>query len=353
MKSIKQHILERLVLSKSDKHKITYDMLFDALNNMKHSGLRLADIWLPDKRPVLPELEDEKRVAGWQITALYCRINEKGEYVISMNVAQKHPPYNTAFVRLTPENLHIVFSDEDLEKIYESLVEDDSKIEKAVNARIAIKLLEKINLKIEKQHTQNTSNSLDEYQEIMAKIISKKMELLNMTKMFIYERDLILLSLLEDDLRENKTQYLNELINLKYEIIFLSENIESYAVNNNFKINLNEIVITETNEDLYQMMRVKFAEGSAIKEMTNMLAYPKSNMDFDLYSRAYYLKSVLIMLSNTDYKEALQSKETLKGRFEEMKILSLYNSLALDLIKTAFTETETLKNKHCALKLKI
>lgn len=123
MKSIKQHILERLVLSKSDKHKITYDMLFDALNNMKHSGLRLADIWLPDKRPILPELEDEKRVAGWQITALYCRINEKGEYVISMNVAQKHPPYNTAFVRLTPENLHIVFSDEDLEKIYNEALE--------------------------------------------------------------------------------------------------------------------------------------------------------------------------------------------------------------------------------------
>lgn len=123
MKSIKQHILERLVLSKSDKHKITYDMLFDALNNMKHSGLRLADIWLPDKRPVLPELEDEKRVAGWQITALYCRINEKGEYVISMNVAQKHPPYNTAFVRLTPENLHKVFSDEDLEKIYNEALE--------------------------------------------------------------------------------------------------------------------------------------------------------------------------------------------------------------------------------------
>lgn len=124
MKSIKQHIQERLVLRKSGNNgEITFDMLFDALNNMKHSGLRLADIWLPDKRPVLPELEDEKRVAGWQITALYCRINEKGEDVISMNVAQKHPPYDNTFVRLTPENLHKVFSDEDLEKIYKEALE--------------------------------------------------------------------------------------------------------------------------------------------------------------------------------------------------------------------------------------
>ena len=125
MRNLKDIILERLVLSKSrNNHKITYDMLFDALNNMKRAGLRLSDIWLPDERPILPELEDEKRVAGWRITALYCRITEIGEYVISMNVIQRHPPYNSAFVRLTPENLHIVFSDEDLEKIYNEAIEN-------------------------------------------------------------------------------------------------------------------------------------------------------------------------------------------------------------------------------------
>lgn len=124
MKTIFSYIQEKLVIRKLDKHKITYDMLFDALNNMKRAGLRLADIWLPDQRPILPYLEDEKRVAGWQIVALYCRINELGEDVISMNVIQKRPPYNTAFVRLTPENLHIVFSDEDLDKIYKEAIEN-------------------------------------------------------------------------------------------------------------------------------------------------------------------------------------------------------------------------------------
>lgn len=99
-------------------------MLFDALNNMKRAGLRLADIWLPDERPKLPELEDEKRVAGWQITALYCRITETGEDVISMNVMKPRPAYDTAFVRLKPDDLHTVFSDEDLEKIYNEAIEN-------------------------------------------------------------------------------------------------------------------------------------------------------------------------------------------------------------------------------------
>lgn len=125
MKSIKQHILERLVLSKSrNNNEITYDMLFDALNNMQHLALHLADIWLPDKRPILPKLEDEKRVAGWQITTLYCRINELGDKAIYMNVTPTYSSHNSAFVRLTPENLHIVFSNKDLEKIYNEAIKN-------------------------------------------------------------------------------------------------------------------------------------------------------------------------------------------------------------------------------------
>lgn len=99
-------------------------MLFDALNNMKRAGLILSNIWSSDEMPILPELEDEKRVAGWQIVALYCRITEQGKNVISMSVEQTRSSHNCAFVRLTPENLHIVFSDEDLEKIYNEAIEN-------------------------------------------------------------------------------------------------------------------------------------------------------------------------------------------------------------------------------------
>ena len=125
MKTIKQHILERLIISKSrNNNKITYDMLLDALKNMKRGGLMLSDIWASDELPILPELEDEKRVAGWQIDALYVRITEQGDYVISMSLEQTHASHNCAFTRLTPENLHIVFSDEYLEKIYNKALEN-------------------------------------------------------------------------------------------------------------------------------------------------------------------------------------------------------------------------------------
>ena len=125
MKTIKQHILERLILNKSrNNNKITYDMLLDALKNMKRAGLMLSDIWSPDEMPILPELEDEKRVAGWQIVALYVRITERGEYVITMSLEQTHSSHNCAFTRLTPENLHIVFSDENLEKIYNEAIKN-------------------------------------------------------------------------------------------------------------------------------------------------------------------------------------------------------------------------------------
>ena len=125
MKTIKQHILERLILNKlHNNNEITYEMLFDALNNMKRSGLILSDILSSNEKLILPKLEDEKRVAGWQIVALYCRINEQGDNVIYVSVEQTQSSHNCAFVRLTPENLHIVFSDEYLEKIYNEAIEN-------------------------------------------------------------------------------------------------------------------------------------------------------------------------------------------------------------------------------------
>ena len=125
MKTIITYIQEKLIIRKSSNNiEITYDMLLDALKNMKRQGLILSDIWSPNEMPILPELEDEKRVAGWQIVALYVRITERGEYVISMSLEQTHSSHNCAFTRLTPENLHIVFSDEDLEKIYNKAIEN-------------------------------------------------------------------------------------------------------------------------------------------------------------------------------------------------------------------------------------
>ena len=125
MKTIITYIQEKLIIRKSsNNNEITYDMLLDALKNMKRSGLMLSDIWSPNEMPILPELEDEKRVAGWQIVALYCRITEQGKNVISMSVEQTHSSHNCAFVRLTPENLHIVFSDENLEKIYNEAIKN-------------------------------------------------------------------------------------------------------------------------------------------------------------------------------------------------------------------------------------
>lgn len=125
MKAIITYIQEKLIIRKSNNNnEITYDMLLDALKNMKRSGLMLQDIWAPDELPILPELEDEKRVAGWQIVALYVRITERGEYVITMSLEKTRSSHNCAFVRLTPENLHIVFSDEDLEKIYNKAIEN-------------------------------------------------------------------------------------------------------------------------------------------------------------------------------------------------------------------------------------
>ena len=125
MKTIITYIQEKLIIRKSsNNNEITYDMLLDALKNMKRSGLMLSDIWSPNEMPILPELEDEKRVAGWQIVALYVRITERGEYVITMSLEQPHSSHNCAFTRLTPENFHIVFSDEDLEKIYNKAIQN-------------------------------------------------------------------------------------------------------------------------------------------------------------------------------------------------------------------------------------
>lgn len=125
MKTIITYIQEKLIIRKSsNNNEITYDMLLDALKNMKRSRLILSDIWSPNEIPILPELEDEKRVAGWQIVALYVRITERGEYVITMSLEQTHSSHNCAFTRLTQENFHIVFSDEDLEKIYNKAIEN-------------------------------------------------------------------------------------------------------------------------------------------------------------------------------------------------------------------------------------
>lgn len=85
MKSIKQHILERLVISKtSNSREITFEMLFDALDNMKRLLLHLADIWTPDELPTIPkginikDMDAEKYV-GEQIKTMSSSAIESGD----------------------------------------------------------------------------------------------------------------------------------------------------------------------------------------------------------------------------------------------------------------------------------
>ena len=84
MKTIKQYIHERLILRKSgNSREITFEMLFDALDNMKRLLLHLADIWTPDELPTIQsginikDIDIEKYV-GEQIKTISSSAIEEG-----------------------------------------------------------------------------------------------------------------------------------------------------------------------------------------------------------------------------------------------------------------------------------
>ena len=76
MKALNRYIDERLILNKSgNRGEITFEMLFDALSNMRRLLLHLADIWTPDELPIIPKGVnigdvDIEKYAGEQIKTI-------------------------------------------------------------------------------------------------------------------------------------------------------------------------------------------------------------------------------------------------------------------------------------------
>lgn len=122
MKSIKQHIQERLVLSKSGKHKITFEMLFDALSNMRRLLLHLADIWTPDELPIIPKDVnigdiDIEKYAGEQIKTISASAIEEGnDPYIRLSIFSKR--YGNSFVYVVDtDELYKIFTESQLQQI--------------------------------------------------------------------------------------------------------------------------------------------------------------------------------------------------------------------------------------------
>lgn len=123
MKSIKQHIQERLVLRKSgNSGEITFDMLFDALSNMQRMLLHLADIWTPDELPTIPKDinindADVTKYIGEQIKTLSASAIEEGnDPYIRLSVYSKK--YGNSFIYVeNDDELYQVFSESQLQQI--------------------------------------------------------------------------------------------------------------------------------------------------------------------------------------------------------------------------------------------
>lgn len=123
MKNLKDIILERLVLSKSgNKGEITFEMLFDALSNMKRLLLHLADIWTPDELPVIPKGVnigdiDIEKYAGEQIKTISASAIEAGnDPYIRLSIFSKK--YGNSFVYVVDtDELYKIFTESQLQQI--------------------------------------------------------------------------------------------------------------------------------------------------------------------------------------------------------------------------------------------
>lgn len=123
MKSIKQHILERLVISKTSKSReITFEMLFDALDNMKRLLLHLADIWTPDELPTIPkginikDMDAEKYV-GEQIKTISSSAIESGDdpYIRLSLFSRRN---GNSFIHIVnTDELYEIFTESQLQQI--------------------------------------------------------------------------------------------------------------------------------------------------------------------------------------------------------------------------------------------
>ena len=123
MKTIKQRILERLILRKSDNSReITFEMLFDALDNMKRLLLHLADIWTPDELPTIQsginikDMDVEKYVGEQIKTISSSAVEEGNDPYIRLSLFSKRNGNSFIYIVNTDE-LYEIFTENQLQQI--------------------------------------------------------------------------------------------------------------------------------------------------------------------------------------------------------------------------------------------
>lgn len=123
MKTLNRYIDERLILNKSGTHgEITFEMLFDALSNMRRLLLHLADIWTPDELPIIPKGVnigdiDIEKYAGEQIKTISASAIEEGnDPYIRLSIFSKR--YGNSFVYVNDtDELYKIFTESQLQQI--------------------------------------------------------------------------------------------------------------------------------------------------------------------------------------------------------------------------------------------
>ena len=123
MKSLQQHINERLIISKNkSNHEITWNSFIDALLNHNDGTLELEEdnieifVSPPDRFANYTLLG---RVKGCQITKMCVYGNRNDGYRISINIESDLQSGLTIF---DMKDLRDVFGDEQIEKIYYAIL---------------------------------------------------------------------------------------------------------------------------------------------------------------------------------------------------------------------------------------
>lgn len=123
MKALNRYIDERLILNKSgNRGEITFEMLFDALSNMRRLLLHLADIWTPDELPIIPKGVnigdiDIENYTGEQIKTISASAIEEGnDPYIRLSIFSKK--YGNSFVYVVDtDELYKIFTESQLQQI--------------------------------------------------------------------------------------------------------------------------------------------------------------------------------------------------------------------------------------------
>lgn len=123
MRNLKDIILERLILRKSgNSREITFEMLFDALDNMKRLLLHLADIWTPDELPTIQsginiKDTDIEKYVGEQIKTISSSAIESGDDpYIRLSIFSKRN--GNSFIHIVnTDELYEIFTENQLQQI--------------------------------------------------------------------------------------------------------------------------------------------------------------------------------------------------------------------------------------------